>query len=104
MQFCRYQACSNWSKKELFSVPTKSMIQQAFLSDTLLAMEMKRTQIHINKPAYSGLSILEMTKLIIYRVWYNYVKPKYGKKIFHINKNSFYSLHKKQNVILQTMN
>ena len=76
------------------------MIQQAFLSDTLLAMEMKRTQIHINKPAYSGLSILEMTKLI----WYNYVKPKYGKKIFHINKNSFYSLHKKQNVILQTMN
>ena len=56
------------------------MIQQAFLSDTLLAMEMKRTQIHINKPAYSGLSILEMTKLIIYRIWYNYVKPKYGKK------------------------
>ena len=80
MQFCRYQACSNWSKKELFSVPTKSMIQQAFLSDTLLAVEMKRTQIHINKPAYSGLSILEMTKLIIYRIWYNYVKPKYGKK------------------------
>ena len=76
MQFCRYQACSNWSKKELFSVPTKSMIQQEFLLDTLLAMETKRTQIHINKPAYSGLSILEMTKLI----WYNYVKPKYGKK------------------------
>ena len=32
----------------------------------------------MNKPAYLGLSILELSKILIYEVWYEYVKPKYG--------------------------
>ena len=34
----------------------------------------------MNKPAYLGLSILELSKILIYEFWYDYVKPKYGKK------------------------
>ena len=34
----------------------------------------------INKPVYLGLSILELRKILMYEFWYDYVKPKYGKK------------------------
>ena len=31
----------------------------------------------MNKPVYLGLSIFDMNKTVIYKFWYNYVKPKY---------------------------
>ena len=34
----------------------------------------------MNKPVYLGLSIRELSKILIYEFWYDYVKPKYGKK------------------------
>ena len=41
---------------------------------------MKQTEIPINKPVYLGLSILELSKILIYQFWYDYVKPKYDEK------------------------
>ena len=40
----------------------------------------KKTQILMNKPVYLGLSILEISKILMYEFWYDYVKPKYGEK------------------------
>ena len=34
----------------------------------------------MNKPVYLGLSILELSKILMYEFWYDYVKPKYGEK------------------------
>ena len=34
----------------------------------------------MNKPVYLGLSILELSTILIYKVWYDYEKPKYGEK------------------------
>ena len=35
----------------------------------------------MNKPpVYLGLSILELSKILIFEFWYNYVKQKYGEK------------------------
>ena len=34
----------------------------------------------MNKPVYLGLSTLELDKIIIYEVWYEYVEPKYGER------------------------
>ena len=34
----------------------------------------------MNKPVYLGLSVLGLSKILIYEFWYNYVKPKYGEK------------------------
>ena len=34
----------------------------------------------MNKPVYLGLSILEISKIVIYEFSYNYVKRKYGEK------------------------
>ena len=45
-------------------------------SGSLLAIEMKRTQTLINKPVYLALSISEISKIVVYEVWYDYVKPK----------------------------
>ena len=32
----------------------------------------------MNKSVYLGLSILELSKTVMYELWYDYVKPKYG--------------------------
>ena len=34
----------------------------------------------MSKPTYLGLSILELTKILMYEFWYHYVKPNYGEK------------------------
>ena len=34
----------------------------------------------MNKPVYLGLSILELSIILRYAFWYDYVKPKYDKK------------------------
>ena len=52
-----------------------------FFTDNLLAMEMKKTEILMNKPVYLGISILELSKILMYEFWYDYVKPKYGEKV-----------------------
>ena len=39
---------------------------------------MKKTKVKMNKPIYLGLSILEISKVLIYEFWYDYMKPKYN--------------------------
>ena len=50
----------------------------------------------MNKPVYLRLSILELSKILIYEVWYGYVKPKYGQKskIMLYGYRQFYCIHK----------
>ena len=43
----------------------------------LLTIEMKRTRVKMNKPVYLGLSVLEISKTLMYEFWYDYIKPKY---------------------------
>ena len=40
---------------------------------------MKKTEILLNKPVYLGLSLQELSKVVMYEFWYDYVKP-YGEK------------------------
>ena len=50
-------------------------------SKNLLAIEMKKTQILMNKPIYLVLSILKMSKTVMYEFCYDYVKTKISRKI-----------------------
>ena len=52
-----------------------------FFTENLLAIEMKKTQILMNKPVYLGLSILDLSKNMMYEFWYDFLKPKYGQNI-----------------------
>ena len=36
---------------------------------------MKKTKVKMNKPIYLGLSILEISKTLMYEFWYDYMKP-----------------------------
>ena len=56
----RYQACSNRRKKKLFSVRTKPLKSKYFFSKNVLAIEMKKTWIPVNKPVYLGISMLKL--------------------------------------------
>ena len=51
-----------------------------FFTEDLLAIEMKKAEILMNEPVYSGLSIPELCKILIYEFWYDYMKPKYREK------------------------
>ena len=42
---------------------------------------MKKTKVKMNKPIYLGLSILEISKILMYQFWYDYMKPKYGDNV-----------------------
>ena len=46
-------------------------------SENLLAIEMKKLKVKMNKPVYLGLSILKISKTLMYEFWYDYIKSKY---------------------------
>ena len=52
---------------------------------------MKKTKVKMNKPIYLGLSILEISKILMYEFWYDYIKPKYSDnvKLCYMDTDSF---------------
>ena len=48
------------------------------ISENLSIIEMKKVKVKMNKPIYLGLSILEISKIIMYEFWYDSMKKKYG--------------------------
>ena len=62
-----------------------------WFSENVLAMEMKNTKVKTNKPVYLSLPILEISKILIYEFWYNYMKPKHGYnvKLCYMDTDSF---------------
>ena len=61
------------------------------ISKNLLVMEMKKTEVKMNKPIYIGQAILDLSKTIMYEFWHDYLKPMYGDKIrlCYIDTDSF---------------
>ena len=50
-------------------------------SEQLLAVELKKTAVKMNKAVYLGLAILDISKTLMYEFYYDYLKPKYDDKI-----------------------
>ena len=61
------------------------------ISEDLSITEMKKTKVKMNKPIYLGLSILEISKILMYEFWYDYMKPKYNDnvKLCYMDTDSF---------------
>ena len=65
-------------RKRLVSDPNYH--SQKISSDHLMAIEMKKTKVKMTKPLYLGMTILDISKILMYEFWYNYIRPKYGDK------------------------
>ena len=67
-------------RRRLYLLSEPNFYTAKFFTEYLLAIEMKKTEIVMNKPFYLGLSILELCKILMYEFQYDYVKPKYDEK------------------------
>ena len=86
-------------RSKLVSEPNCHTIN--LISEDLSIIEMKKTKVKMNKPIYLGLSILEISKILMHEFWYDYMKPKYNDDVklcymvtdsfvMHIKSNDFY--------------
>ena len=76
-------------RSKLVSEPNYHTIN--LISEDLSIIEMKKNKVKMNKPIYLGLSILEISKILMYEFWYDYMKPKYDNniKLCYMNTDSF---------------
>ena len=67
---------TNKRRNQLLSEPNYHTSKH--FSENLIATEMKKTKLKMNKPVYLDMSILDLTKTLMYDFWCDYNKPKYG--------------------------
>ena len=86
-------------RNQLASEPNYHTIK--YFSENLIATEIKKTKVKMNKAIYLGMSILDISKTFIYEFWYDYIKPKCQDKaklcymdtdnfVIHIKTEDFY--------------
>ena len=63
-------SCHNRKKKELFSMRTKFSYYKIF-HKKVISYRNEKNEIIMNKPVYLGLSILELSKILIYEFRYD---------------------------------
>ena len=60
-------------------------------SENLIAIEMKKTKVKMNKPISLGQTILDINKTVMYEFWYDFIKSKYedNVKLCYMDTDSF---------------
>ena len=76
-------------RRKLVSEPNYHMIN--YISEDLSIIEMNKPKVKMNKPIYLRLSILDISKILMYELWYDHMKPKYNDnvKLCYMDTNSF---------------
>ena len=76
-------------RSKLVSEPNYHTIN--YISEDLSIIEMNKLKVKMNKPIHLGLSILEISKLLMCEFWYDYMKSKYGNnvKLCYMDTDSF---------------
>ena len=76
-------------RKKLTSKPNYDSCKQ--FNYDLMAIEMKATEVLMNKPIAVGQAILDISKTLMYEFWYDYLKPKYQDniKLCYMDTDSF---------------
>ena len=69
------------NKKRNKSVSEPNYHTINYISEDLSIIEMNKTKVKMNKPIYLGLSVLDISKILMYKFWYDYMKPKYGNRV-----------------------
>ena len=66
-QFKKLTAKPNYESRKIFN-------------ENLVSVHMKKTSLTMNKPVYLGMSILDLSKTLMFDFHYKYIIPKYGNK------------------------
>ena len=74
-------------RSKLVSEPNYHTIN--LISEDYSIIEMKKTKVKINKPIYLGLSILQISKTLMYEFWYDYMKLEDNVKLCYMDTDSF---------------
>ena len=69
----------NKERTKLVSEPNFTTSKR--FSEDLMAIEMTNTSVLMNKPVYFRLAILDLSKTLMYKFCYDYLKPKYKDKV-----------------------
>ena len=77
-QFKKLTAKPNYESRKIFN-------------ENLVSVHMKKTSLTMNKPVYLGMSILDLSKIVMFDFHYQYIKAKYGKqaKLLFTDTDSF---------------
>ena len=67
------KSCNKFAKKSNFKSAN-------VFHENLIAVHMEKTTVKLNKPIQIGMTILDLSKTLMYRFHYDYVKPKWGDK------------------------
>ena len=80
---------SDKTRKRLVSEPNYHSYKN--FSENWLAIEMKKIRVKMTKPLYLGMSILDISKTVMYGFWYDDIGPKYGDnaKLCYADTDSF---------------
>ena len=70
---------TNKKRSKLVSEPNYHVIN--YISEDLPIIKMNKTKVKMNKPIYLALSILDISKTLMYEYLYDYMKPKYGNDV-----------------------
>ena len=70
---------TNTRRKQLVSQPNYHTCK--CFSEHLMAIELTKTKVYMNKPIYIGQAVLDISKTLMYTFYYDYLKPKYGDKV-----------------------
>ena len=61
------------NKRRNYLISEPNYYTTKWFSVGLLAIEMKKIKVEMNKPVYLGLTILEISKTLMYKFWYDYI-------------------------------
>uniref|UniRef100_A0ABD2VS85 DNA-directed DNA polymerase n=1 Tax=Trichogramma kaykai TaxID=54128 RepID=A0ABD2VS85_9HYME len=73
---------------------------QAIFDENLVAIQLSRMTITIDKPVYVGLSVLDISKTLVYRFHYDYMRDRFGSncKVLYTDTDSLVYEIRKQDV------
>ena len=80
---------TNKRRSKLVSEPNYHTMN--YISEDLSIIEMNKTRVKMNKPIYLGLSILDISKILMHEFWFDFMKVKYGNdvKLCYMDTDSF---------------
>ena len=68
-------------EKKLLKMATKpTYVSSKIFNENLVAVHKIKETLTLNRPAYVGMCILDLSKVLMYDFHYNYIKKKYGDK------------------------